>query len=323
VADSANDERSLPPTARRLEDARRAGEIPISQELVAAGSLAAGWAVLVLGSAATVGGLVAYLHVAATQATAGASVARALRDGLWALVGALVWPLLAIFTATLLGGLLQTRARLSPIFRPAGAPRRRPSIMRLLERERVAETAFDVLQLGVVAAVAAASVPTVVRACAALPRADLAGTLHGFAGVLRHLGTRLVGVIVVLAAVDYGRRVLRHRQRLQMSHHDVRRDEREREGAPERKAERRRMHRELLAAPPGADVGKADLLVLEPGVVAVAVCWRQGAGSAPLVLMRAAGPWLPRLDWAARQAGVPMCIDPPLARALAWVADGD
>jgi hypothetical protein len=36
-----------------------------------------------------------------------------------------------------------------------------------------------------------------------------------------------VGAIVVLAAVDYGWRVLRHRQRLQMSHHDVRRDERD------------------------------------------------------------------------------------------------
>src|SRR5204863_10130870 len=114
----------------------------------------------------------------------------------------------------------------------------------------------------------------------------------------------------------------RHRRSLRMARDEVRRETKEAEGDPSHRAERRRLHRDLLELRMVAEVRKADVVVINPEHIAVALAYdRQGDG-APVVVAKGERLLAERIKQVARQAGVPIFRDVALARALGEIADG-
>lgn len=103
-----------------------------------------------------------------------------------------------------------------------------------------------------------------------------------------------------------------------MSRDEVRREQKEDEGDPAHRAERRRRHRALLEAGP---VARATVVVVNPTHVAVALRHDRAAGGAPVVVAKGAGRAAAVIRSAARRAGVPIVRDVPLARALHRLAE--
>ena len=114
----------------------------------------------------------------------------------------------------------------------------------------------------------------------------------------------------------------RHLARLRMTREEVKREHKESEGDPSHRAERQRLHRELLEQRMVAEVRKADFVVVNPDHIAVALRYDRDGEAAPVVVARGERLLAERIKQVAREAGVPIFRDVTLARSLRDLAEG-
>lgn len=106
-------------------------------------------------------------------------------------------------------------------------------------------------------------------------------------------------------------------RRLRMSKEEVKREHKESEGDPQLKAARERAHHEMLAAATVANVRHASVVVVNPTHLACALRYDEAEGDeAPVLVASGRGDLAAKIVEAARQYGVPVLRDVPLARAL-------
>jgi type III secretion protein U len=121
---------------------------------------------------------------------------------------------------------------------------------------------------------------------------------------------------LLIALFDMGwQRWQRHR-RLMMTKQEVTREQKDMEGKPELKQTRKRLHQEMATSGAVSAVRKASALVVNPTHVAVALRYDPATTPLPIVIAKGCdGVALQMIDMA-RQLGVPVMRDVPLARAL-------
>lgn len=312
--------RTEQPTARRLRDARRRGEVAWSAELTGAAALAGGLAGVALEGPDTARELARALHAALADAV---SAPPAAAEVVSAALGSVLRLTLLAAVGALACGALAAAAQAGFAFSPEALwPR--------LERLDPARGLRRLCSLGELVRVALALakgallVALLVRwwrdaapALASLPRAGPAA-MAAAARLVAPLAVELAGVLLALGAADLALARRRHRRALMMTRDEVRRELREDEGDPAHRAERRRIHRALLETAPAA---RATVVVVNPTEVAVALRHERGGDAPPRVLAKGTGPAAARIRSAARRAGVPIVRDVALARALHRLAE--
>lgn len=319
------EEKSEEPTPKRIEDARRKGQVARSRDLGGAAVLAASFGSLAAGGAAWVGGLAAYLAVALREGTRGMTPTAAVDLAGGALVRALALPLGAALLAALGVGLLQTRFLFSPAAVRPDLGRLSPaaSLPRLFGPAAMVEMGKGLLKVALVGAVAFATLRPhlgdVVGLAGRAP-AHAAGALGTLA---RTLGLRVALVALALGGADYLLQWARHRKSMRMTRDEVKREQKEAEGDPHHKAARQRLAREILEQRMVEDVRKADFVVVNPDHVAVALSYDRGADAAPVVVAKGERLLAERIKEVAREAGVPIFREVTLARSLRDVEEGD
>ncbi|WP_031405073.1 flagellar biosynthesis protein FlhB [Thiomonas sp. FB-Cd] len=126
----------------------------------------------------------------------------------------------------------------------------------------------------------------------------------------------LAASTVLVAAVDVPWQIFQLNSKLKMSRQDVQDEMRESEGNPQMKQRIRSMQRERARKRMMEAVPKADVVVTNPQHFAVALAYEQGLQRAPVVLAMGVGHVALRIRELAAQAHVPVVEAPPLARAL-------
>ena len=321
--------RTEEPTPRRLAQARLAGEVAASRELVAAAGVAAMFVVLALGAPAAVGRLAGYLRAALAAAGrtaddgAGTVATGALAAGLGEAAAALTLVLGVGMLAAVAVGLALTRALFT--LRPLRVDLARavPQAGRLANRATLFEVAKGTGKLLLFALVAWWTMAPVVGGVVRLTGTRAGGVLAALGTLAWELGLWLVVASAAVALLDqlWQRRL--HRQRLRMTREEVRRDVKETEGDPLHKAERQRLHRELLEQRMLSDVRKADFVVVNPEHIAVALRYDRDGDAAPVVVARGERLLAERIKELAREAGVPIFRDVNLAQALRGLEAGE
>jgi type III secretion protein U len=315
--------RTESPTPRRLREARARGEIARSADLTAACALAGGVAGLAVFGPGIVSELARAIRAAVSASGRAAETldpAGAVREAL-ALALRLTLPTAACaLAAAALAGALQTGFAFSLAAARPRLERLDPfrGLARLADPGQLARAALGLVKAGVLASLLAGWWPGAARALAALPRASAAGALSAAVPLLAGLALRVGAALAVVGAADLLLERRRVARALRMTRDEVRRELREDEGDPARRAERRRAHRALLEA--GA-VARATVVVVNPTRIAVALRHDRGEGGPPRIVAKGAGPAAARIRSAARRAGVPVVRDVPLARALHRLAD--
>src|SRR5262249_10237100 len=125
---------------------------------------------------------------------------------------------------------------------------------------------------------------------------------------------------VVVGAADYLLARRRHQRALRMTRDEVERDRRETEGPPGPRLQRRRLHRALSEQQMLEDVRTADMVLVAPEGVAVALRYAPSVAAAPVVVARGQRLLARRIAEVAREAGVAVLADgraAAVARALA------
>lgn len=315
-------ERTERPTPKRLEQARRQGQVPRSTELTSASVLlVAGGGLHFLGSyvGSRLHGLMAGSLVLSREqsldetlliGTLGSEAAR----GLLACAPILGLTLLAALTAPmLLGGWNLSFTALAPDFNrlnPASGFARMFSARGLVELGK----AFGKFSaLAIVAVCVLRQKSTELMQLGAEP-SELAfahaASLTGYAFLM------LAGTLGLIAAIDVPWQLYQHSKRLRMSREEVREELKESEGSPEIKGRIRNLQRERARRRMMQEVPKADVIITNPTHFAVALRYDEQRMRAPVVLAKGADLIAARIREVADEHRVPVFEAPPLARVL-------
>lgn len=315
-------ERTEPATPKRREEARRKGQVAKSREIPGAVAILAGalffWVAggRMLGDA---GGMMrgAFAGVVRGDLSVPGFTALLLSsaaDGIRLMTPLLAVMLLVGVAANVLqtgpvGSLNPLLPKLSKISPAAG-----------LKRIFSAVTLMELFKSVVKTVAICASVWAVLKGetgrLPALAGADPAGLLPYLGRISFKVAVTAGLVLLVMAAVDFAFQRFEHEKRLRMTRQEVKREFKETEGDPMVRARIRSIQREMARKRMMTDVPGADVVVTNPTRLAVALKYEGAAMAAPKVVAKGAGHVAARIRELARQAGVPVMEDKPLARAL-------
>jgi len=322
MSEHDDQERTEQATPKRIEEARRRGDVPRSRDLSAAAVLlAAGVGMYSMGSYS--GG--ALYNMMRTQLTI--SPEQALQDGYLitavanaatqAAVGLAPIFGLVVLAATLaplaLGGWSFSTEALTPNFSrlsPASG------FARMFSMQAVLELGKSLAKFSVVALVAVWVLRRDTGELLQLGSEPVAkAILHAFR-VCGKAFIALTSGLLIIAAIDVPMQLWQYAKKLKMSREEIRQELKESEGSPEIKGRIRRTQQEMARRRMMQDVPKADVVVTNPTHFAVALRYDENRMRAPIVVAKGADAIAARIREIAAEHQVPVFEAPPLARAL-------
>ncbi len=121
---------------------------------------------------------------------------------------------------------------------------------------------------------------------------------------------------VAVAAADFPWKKFMHEKKLRMSFEELKKENKETEGDPFMKNERKKRAQEIATNRMLSDVPDANVVIVNPTHYAVALKWSQDAPGAPVCIAKGVDEVAARIREVASEAGVPISRDPPTARSI-------
>jgi type III secretion YscU/HrpY family protein len=313
-------------TDKKLRDARRKGQVPKSRELSSAAVLLALTFALVSAAGPLQGGFrsIFELSLAAMGQGPDASL-RALHAAL-ALASSVVLPVLL---AGMLSGVALTFLQVGPLltFEPISPDFGRldplKGLRQVVSLKRGVELLKSLALLAVVAAVAWFTLRASLRGLLGLVLAPGQVALETLGVLGERLFVRVGVALLGVGVLDLLFQRWQFQRDQRMSKDEVKREHKSAEGDGQLKHERRRVHQEIIEHQTLEQVRGADALIVNPTHLAVAIHYEQEGEGAPEVLAKGADHLAQKMIAAAREAGVPVLRDVPLARSLYELALGE
>lgn len=316
-------ERSHEPTERRLERARRQGDMPRSADLTTAASYAGfSLAVMLLGGAAlTASGrtLAALLDQSGALADDlfGGRAAPVLGPWLARAIGeSAVW--FALPAACALAAVIAQRPGLA-------AARLTPKLSRIAPfatlRQKfgaagLSEFLKSLAKLGAMLVVLVDHILRNLPQIAALAGQAPAVAMAGLGPVLAGFLQRVTVVALAIGLADILWQHLSFRRRNRMTRKEMLDEFKESEGDPAHKQQRRARAVAIATAPLRKAVAGADVVIVNPTHFAVALAWDRARGRAPRCVAKGVDEAAAQIRALAAEHAVPIHADPPTARAL-------
>jgi flagellar biosynthesis protein FlhB len=153
----------------------------------------------------------------------------------------------------------------------------------------------------------------------ALPTMLQLGSAAQLESTYRPIGdnaAKILTFVLVLAGADFALVRYRYGKRMRMTKEEAKREYREESGDPQIRSRRRRRHRELAMGQAKKEVPRADALIVNPTHIAIAIRYRSDRDPAPRVTAKGKGVLAETMRDLARENGIPIVEDIPLARLL-------
>lgn len=171
------------------------------------------------------------------------------------------------------------------------------------------------LKVGLVVGVCGVSIASAIRILANAAPASIGEALQLAKTILVDILRRGTPVVLAIGAADYAWNRFKLEQSMKMSNEEMREENKEDNGDPHVKGQRKRRARELLKSRSIAKVKTADVVVVNPTHYAVALQYKKGM-RAPKVVAKGVDEVAARIREMAKRHNVPIVREPPLARAL-------
>jgi flagellar biosynthetic protein FlhB len=317
MSDSDSGERSEKATDRRMREARQKGKLSRSQDLTA--WMGVGAAAVLLPTAIAAGASAGTEQLIAVDSavrdpsstTALAAVGR----GLGSLAGTLGVLLAGVALVTLIGSVAQGGVHLR---RPSGRYEQFnvvAGLRRIVGGRALWEGAKALLKTAAIAAAVWIVVSGLMPVLAASGDHSITLLLDTAAGGAASLLWATVGVGLALAAVDVIVVMRRNTKHTRMTKREAKDENKNSEGDPLVRQQRRSRQLAMSRNRMIAAVADADVVVVNPTHIAVALRYEAGR-SAPRVVAKGSGVIAEKIRERALDAGIPLIRDIPLARTL-------
>jgi flagellar biosynthetic protein FlhB len=317
-------ERTEAPTQRRIDEARRKGQgVGRSHELAQVMTLVAGLLALTA-LLPSVGEKISGLIVDEVDALAqgpatptGALLAEAGRA-----VGLTVGMVLPLAAAVAVAGVAGTLAGGGFVMSPAAlrfdGSRLNPvkGLGRLMDKSALTRLLIALAKLVILAAVSYQVISNKVPALLSMDGQGGSVVAGRALSAIFELGVTIAVLLAIVALADWVIQRRRAMGSLRMTREEVKREFREQEGDPLIRAQRRARARRLAFARMMEQVATADVVVVNPVRLAVALRYDPKTMRAPRIVAKGQRLMAARIRELARKHSVPIIEDKPLARAL-------
>lgn len=329
---SSAGEKTEQPTEKRLKDAKKKGQVAKSQDLTGA--------VLIIAAVGTIWLLGNYFgemmialvrdHLASAASVKGNFTTDAAMSAINRGIVEMFWILAPIFLVVVVFGILANYLQIGSVFSTESISPKFEKMnpvegfkQKFLKARSYVEFAKTIIKLIITAVVAGyvmwESREDIMRLITKTPDVSVPFTM----GLVIEIGLKVGLAFLVLGALDFLLQKLLHRRDLRMTKQEVKDEYKETEGDPLVKAQRRSLHREILAQSLAAAVRDADVVVANPTHLAVALKYERGGTGAPVVTAKGADHMASKIRLIATESGVPIKREVPTARALYLLEVGD
>lgn len=149
-----------------------------------------------------------------------------------------------------------------------------------------------------------------------IPGGDIRLLWAALGSTAKDLTLYVAGVFCVIAMLDYLFQRWQYNKQHMMSKDEVKREYKEMEGDPHIKGKRKQLHQEMISQNSLGNVRKAKVLVTNPTHYAVALDYEKDKTPLPVIVAKGEGALAKRMIEVAKQEGIPIMQNVPLARDL-------
>ncbi len=315
-------EKTEQPTAKRLDDARKKGQIARSRELNTMAITLIGGIALVSMSSHIGKGLWDLMTNNFTiprqdmyDTTAMVNrLALAIQDALFMLLPFfLVVVVLAIASSVALGGYTFSGESLAPNF---GKLNPIKGLKRVFSLRGLVELLKALAKFLLVGSATGLVLWNTLGGFMSLSQMDLTKAASEMGSLIGGAFILISSTLIIIAMVDAPFQLWQHKRQLKMTRQEVREEMKDTEGRPEVKGRIRNLQREFAQRRMMEEVPKADVIVTNPTHYAIALRYDQDTMLAPEVVAKGSGEVAANIRRVGLEHEVPMVEAPMLARAI-------
>ena len=308
------------PTPKKLQDARKKGDISKSRDLTSTAGLLA---ILLLAAVALplLGEQVAALARTSFEvmqepfANAAPRLGRQAALTLLVVVGIVVVPvaLIGALVEFIQAGPVMTAEKLKPKAENLNPAK---GLKRMFSMDNLIELLKSILKTAVVGTIAWLAMKSVMPDLPLL----VGGRPEGVGSALWHVSWTLLawagGAFVLVSAMDLAWQRYSYEKKMRMSMRDIRQEMKDAEGDPHLKGQRRQLQQEWAQQGANQAAANAHVVVVNPTHVAIAIDYHRERCPVPTVIAKGEDDDALAMREAAQQAGVPVLRNIDLARQL-------
>lgn len=321
MAEGQGGEKTEKPTAKKLQDAAKKGDILQSRELATALVVMAGIGWIAVTGPSLVEALSDML-VEALRFRREDIVDFAPADRGWALLSGIALPVSGILLATLLAAIAAPALLGSLGFRPGGfapkASKLNPAagLKRMFGMQGLIELLKSIAKVGLLGAIGLWVIWDRLTAIVGLGKAGVAPAMASLGDMFVMTCLIMAGGLFLIAGIDVPAQIMQRAKRLAMTKQEIKDENKESEGSPELKGHIRRKQYEVLNGSTRKAVQEASVIITNPTHFAVALRYRPGQDAAPVVVARGCDAIAAAIRELADASSVPVLQYPELARAI-------
>ena len=316
MSDEDKEQKTEHASAKRLQKAREEGDVPVSREVAMFASVAVGALLLTWTATGLRDRLVKLVQACSLAIATGQS-----RDILPLVTGPMMVTL-GICAGICVAGVVALGAQTGGGF---WLDKTMPDLTKLFSASRLTKMfkAEGLLDLGMslvkVLTLGWVLWSTIRDDFMTLPnllRADTAAQLTGLFHPLTAGLAKILTALALIAGLDFALQKYRYSERMKMTKEEAKKEYKEDEGDPMIRSRRKQKHRQILKGLIAVEVPKADALIVNPTHIAIAIKYTPGKDAAPKVTAKGKGNLAETMRDLAREHGIPIVQDIPLARLL-------
>ena len=325
-------EKTEKPTPKRIADAREQGQVAKSSDFTGALVLtAATGAMSFVGpyTLSTIYGMMqhtlSHLGQAASKPMTQAMFASVLSDS----VQSMIWLLLPFLLVVMLMGAGANLIQVKPLFTLKALQPKLDKInplngfKRMFSMRSFVEVAKALVKMAVIGGCGTMIIQNHMAQFLNLGLMDVPQAWGVIGGVIGEIAVWCCCLFFIMGLVDWRYQAYELEKQLRMSRQDIRDERKNQDGDPMMKSRIRQMGIQMSRNSQLASVHTADVVITNPTHFAIALKYDPDIAPAPVVIAKGADHFALKIKEVAREAGVPMVENKPLARALFPVVEVD
>lgn len=320
--ESDDSQKTEDPTPKKLEDARRKGQVPISREvnnwiMLLAGTLV----VLMMGPGMMQELLIllrTYFEQAAQMPEMPGGMQFAVVEALKEILAIIALPLIFLMGAAFVGPFIQV----GPLFAPEIIKMdiSKISIMkgfqRLFSMKSIMEFVKGILKIAIISTVSIIILTPFFGTIDHLVGLPVASALTEMKILVTRLLIGILVVLFIIAVIDLAYQRYEHNKKMRMTKQELKDEYRQSEGDPHVKAKLRQLRQERARTRMMQAVPEADVVITNPTHYSIALKYDPDANEAPIVVAKGVDDLALRIREVAKEHNIVIMPNPPLARTL-------
>ena len=322
MPDKPATERTEQPTPRRLQKARKKGQVPQSQELSSVASIFVLTAMVALLAPRLLQWFTVQMKQGMSCEIAAFADSKAFMNFISTKAIDSIFVMCPIFAALFAGAVLAGIAVSGPNFAPEAVKLKFSQLnpvsglQNLVNAKSMVGLLTSILKLFFVGIIVWLYIQSKLDALAALRWAWSAQILAAIAKIILGLMIRVCIALLVLAIADVFYQKWKYIEDLKMTRQEVKEERKDYEGSPEVKNRIRKIQFQMSIRRFLQEVPKADVILVNPTHVAVALRYEAKAMEAPVLLAKGADHLAEKITSIGRAYGIPIVRRPELARTI-------